>query len=104
MARASSSCSFIISDYLMHSGPIFGRTCFRSTDYTHNIFFPILAISIILINAADLFIAQQIVLGVITPTTQDIIHADLYPVGAPDGVINISDLILFEKLILSPAF
>jgi len=57
-----------------------------------------------IINAADLFIAQQIVLGVITPTTQDIIHADLYPVGAPDGVINISDLILFEKLILSPAF
>lgn len=55
-----------------------------------------------IINAADFFIAQQIVLGIITPTAQDIIHADLYPIGAPDGVINISDLILFEKLIFPP--
>lgn len=50
------------------------------------------------INTADLLIAQQIVLGTITPTTQDIIHADLYP----DGVIDVSDLILLEQLVLSP--
>lgn len=56
-----------------------------------------------IINAADLLIAQQIVLGTITPTAQDIIHADIYPEGSPDGVINMSDFILLKQMILNPA-
>ncbi len=54
-----------------------------------------------IINIADLLIARQIVLGQITPSAQDIIHADIYPVGSPDGVIDISDLILLEQQVLS---
>jgi hypothetical protein len=55
-----------------------------------------------IINAADLFIARQIILGTIVPTAQDIIHADIYPLGMPDGVIDMSDLVILEQMILSP--
>jgi len=52
-----------------------------------------------LLNAADLLIAQRIVLGNLTPTLLDLAHGDVYPVGAPDGVINISDLILIRQMV-----
>ena len=54
-----------------------------------------------IINAADLMIAQRIVVGDITATEQDLAHGDVYPVGAPDGMINLSDLILIQQLIFS---
>lgn len=52
------------------------------------------------LNAADLMIAQRIVLGEITATELDLAHGDVYPAGAPDGVINLSDLILIQQLII----
>ena len=30
-------------------------------------------------------------------------HGDLYPAGAPDGVINVQDLLLLQQQLLSPA-
>lgn len=52
-----------------------------------------------LLNAADLLIAQRIVLGDLTATLLDLAHGDVYPAGNPDGVINISDLILIRQLV-----
>ena len=55
------------------------------------------------VNAADLLIAQRIVLGLIDPLTQqDLAHGDVYPPGAPDSVINLSDYLLIQQMILSP--
>ena len=54
-----------------------------------------------IINVADLLIAQQIVLELITPTAIDRSHGDVYPPGAPDGVINMSDLLVIRQLILT---
>ena len=51
------------------------------------------------LNAADLLVAQRIVLGDLTPTLLDLAHGDVYPVGAPDGLINISDLILIRQMV-----
>jgi hypothetical protein len=50
------------------------------------------------VNAGDYVIMLRIVLDIITPTTIAQAHGDLYPPGAPDGVINMSDLILFLPL------
>ena len=52
------------------------------------------------INAADLLVAEQIVLKLITPTAIDRSHGDVYPPGAPDGVIDLSDFLLIQQLIL----
>ena len=55
-----------------------------------------------LVNAADLLIAQRIVLGLINPPTPlDLAHGDVYPPGAPDGVIDMSDLLLIQKMVLN---
>ena len=53
------------------------------------------------LNAADLFTMQRIVLGEITATPLDYQNGDLYPPapGPPDGVINVSDLILLYGLV-----
>lgn len=56
-----------------------------------------------IINAADFFIAQQIVLNIITPTQNDIIHGDVYPIGSPDGIIDASDLVLIKQMTLTPS-
>ena len=53
------------------------------------------------LNAADLMVAQRIVLGEITATQLDLAHGDVYPAGAPDGVIDLSDLILIKQLIFN---
>ncbi len=52
------------------------------------------------INAGDLLVGMQFVLGVKAPTNDDLAHGDLYPVGAPDGQINVSDYIQLLKLVL----
>ena len=54
-----------------------------------------------IINVADLLIAQQIALGLTTPTAIDRSHGDVYPPGTPDGVIDISDIILIRQLTLT---
>lgn len=50
------------------------------------------------INAADVGIAIQIVLGIKTASTLQLQHGDVYPAGSPDGVITIQDLILLINM------
>jgi len=52
------------------------------------------------LNAGDLLITTRIVMGLVTATETHLAHGDLYPAGAPDGKINIQDLILLQKLLL----
>ncbi|NHZ69881.1 MAG: carbohydrate-binding protein, partial [Thermotogales bacterium] len=52
------------------------------------------------LNAGDLLITMRVVLGLLTTTETNLAHGDLYPAGAPDGVINLQDLILLQKLLL----
>jgi hypothetical protein len=49
-------------------------------------------------NAADLLVCTQIVLGQKSVTTEILQHVDLYPAGAPDGEITLSDLIRLQAL------
>ena len=50
------------------------------------------------INAGDFLVVMRAVLG-LTPVTNDMLaHTDLYPDGAPDGLITIQDLILLQQL------
>jgi hypothetical protein len=53
------------------------------------------------LNAADVLIAQKIVLGLVAPTALDRSHGDVYPPGAPDGVIDMSDLVLITRMMLT---
>jgi hypothetical protein len=43
---------------------------------------------------------MQLVLGLKETITPEKAHADLYPVGAPDGKIDLSDFIQLQKLVL----
>jgi hypothetical protein len=52
------------------------------------------------INAADLLVCMQLVLGLKETTTLEKAHADLYPVGAPDGKIDLNDFNQLQKLVL----
>jgi hypothetical protein len=52
------------------------------------------------VNAADILIARQIVLGPRSAGDPQLAHGDLFPVGAPDGAITLQDLILLEQLLL----
>ena len=52
-----------------------------------------------IIDTADLLIGMQLILGIKTATDLEKAHADLYPVGAPDGEITLSDFILLQKLV-----
>lgn len=52
------------------------------------------------INAADLLLVVRHVTSSGNLTALQIARGDLYPPGQPDGVINLSDLILIQKLAL----
>lgn len=52
-------------------------------------------------NAADYLVATRIVLGLHTATPLNLAHGDMYPVGAPDGDIDTSDLILILQAVLA---
>jgi hypothetical protein len=52
------------------------------------------------INAGDLLIAVRIATGSYTPTADDLLHGDVYPPGTPDGVIDLSDVLLIQKMVL----
>lgn len=52
------------------------------------------------LNAGDLLVCLQLVVGLKTPTSDDLAHGDLYPVGAPDGEINFSDYLRLQSLVL----
>jgi YVTN family beta-propeller protein len=52
------------------------------------------------VNAGDYLVVMRAVLG-LTPVTDDMLaHADLYPQGAPDGLITLQDLVLLLQLSL----
>jgi hypothetical protein len=42
-------------------------------------------------NVTDALRALQIAMGIIVPTANDLLNLDVYPVGTPDGVIDIND-------------
>jgi len=52
------------------------------------------------LNVGDLLFCTQFVIGLKEPTNDDLAHGDLYPVGAPDGVIGLSDHAQLMKLVL----
>lgn len=52
-----------------------------------------------IIDASDLLVGIQLVLGVKETTDLEKAHLDLYLVGAPDGEITLSDYILLQKLL-----
>ena len=39
----------------------------------------------------------------VSPTDLEYRHGDLYPAGAPDGVINIQDLLLLQQRLFAPS-
>ncbi|MDH3981206.1 MAG: thrombospondin type 3 repeat-containing protein [Gammaproteobacteria bacterium] len=47
-----------------------------------------------MVTAGDYLVLSRAVLGLIPTDNHLLAHGDLYPVGAPDGVINLQDLIL----------
>ena len=53
-----------------------------------------------MLNAADLLVCMQIVLGLKNPSNDGLAHGDLHPDGAPDGIIGLSDYIQLLKLVL----
>ena len=54
-----------------------------------------------LVNAGDYLIGSRIVLEMLTATPVHLSHGDMYPVGSPDGTINLSDLILIQKAVFA---
>jgi hypothetical protein len=52
------------------------------------------------INAGDLILVTKHVLGNGNLSPLQVSRGDLYPPGQPDGVINLSDLILMQQLVL----
>ena len=54
------------------------------------------------VDAGDYLVALRIVLGEKTPTAVELFQGDLYPVGNPDGMLDLSDLLLLRKRVVSP--
>ena len=50
------------------------------------------------VDAGDIVIIMQIVLGLRVPDASDLQHGDVYPPGAPDGTIDMSDLLLVIQM------
>lgn len=50
-------------------------------------------------NASDLLVCLQLVLGMKPVTDLELAHVDLYPVGAPDGAITLSDLLRLQQML-----
>ena len=58
------------------------------------------------VNAADVLLATRIVLGSMTPTTNQLLRGDAAPlvggVPVPDGTINAGDLVVIQRTALPP--
>jgi len=54
------------------------------------------------VDAADVLLAEQITLGLLTATTLHLQHGDVRPAGAPDGMIDLSDTLMIVKEALTP--
>ena len=48
-------------------------------------------------NLSDAVKALRIVVGIITPTADDLRHGDVAPLGAPDGKIDLNDVLLIMR-------
>jgi len=51
-------------------------------------------------DAGDLVVCLRIAMGLLPATKQALAHLDLFPVGAPDGVINLSDYLRLQAMVL----
>jgi pseudomonalisin len=53
------------------------------------------------VDAADVMLAEQITLGLLTPTANQLAHGDVAPlvngVPAPDGKVDVSDVLIIER-------
>lgn len=45
-----------------------------------------------IVDAADVALAERMALGLVTPTTNQLTHADVAPAGVPNGVIDAADI------------
>ena len=52
------------------------------------------------VDAGDVLVVERIVLGLLVPDTVHYQHLDVYPPGAPDGKIDMSDLLLMMQMAL----
>lgn len=55
-------------------------------------------------DVSDIIVLQQIVLGKITPTSEEFIAADVAPKGSPDGIIDIADVVVLQNAVLTQEF
>jgi len=53
------------------------------------------------INAADILLATSHINNTVLLSTLQVLRGDLYPENAPDGLFNLSDLILLQKLVIT---
>jgi hypothetical protein len=51
------------------------------------------------VDAGDVLVVERIVLGLLVPDTVHYQHLDVYPPGAPDGKIDMSDLLLMMQMV-----
>lgn len=52
------------------------------------------------VNAGDLVVCMRIVLGLLNASEQELVHLDLAPEAAPDGVIGLADYLRLVTLVL----
>jgi hypothetical protein len=51
-------------------------------------------------DVSDAIRAMRIAVGLITPTANDMLHGDVAPLGAPDGRIDLVDVVLIMRNIV----
>jgi len=51
------------------------------------------------VDVADLALLEQMVLGFVTPTADQIAHGDVAPNGLPDGILNVADVERLGRMI-----
>ena len=49
------------------------------------------------VDVADVLLAEQMALGLITPTATQLLQADVAPKGAPDGIIDAADVARIKR-------
>jgi len=52
------------------------------------------------VNTVDVLLAERITLHLLSPTLQHLQHGDVRPQGAPDGVIDLGDLLMVMRVAL----
>jgi len=53
-----------------------------------------------IVDVGDIVLIHQIVLGLITPTAEEILHSDVAPVSGPDGSVNTADILILTRMAL----